>query len=176
MDKQEKNILYRYSSILILGIIFLSSYFVNLIIYIFTYLSYYFLNIFTNTKLENLKLTINNTSDFLIVKACIAPEAYLLISFIFIAIPISFKQIKNILPKALLWFSIFNLIRIFLLMWIFVKFGVYWFDKLHLIFYEGLSGIITALICVYYLRKEKIKKKYPIYTDIKYLIEKIKRK
>lgn len=60
-------------------------------------------------------------------------------------------------------------------MFIHVEFGVYWFDKLHLIFYEGLSGVITALIIIYYLRCEKITGVYPIYSDIKYLTQILKK-
>ncbi|MCA9460229.1 MAG: hypothetical protein KC550_06800, partial [Nanoarchaeota archaeon] len=148
--------------------------FLNSIIYIFNWISYYFLNFFVSTELINGDLILEGKNRFIIVKECIAPNAYILIGIIFMTLPVSFKTLRKILFKSILIFTFFNLVRILFLMWVHVIFGAYYFEKYHLVFYEGLSGIVTALIIIYYLRKEKIKKVYPVLSDVKYLLNSIR--
>ena len=174
--KKEISIFARYIFLLFSTLIFLSTFFLNIMMSTFSYLSYLFLNLFTTATLSNNILTLPNNVLFLVVKECIAPNAYMLITLLYFSLPINSKVLVKIWLKSIILFSIFNLIRILLLMFIHVKFGIYWFDKLHLIFYEGLSGVVTALIIIYYLRKEKIVGVYPIYSDVKYLIEILKGK
>ncbi len=174
--QKEISIFIRYVFLLISTVIFLSAIFLNIMMSVFSYLSYLFLNLFTTATLSNNILTLPNNVLFLVVKECIAPNAYMLITLVYFSLPINLKLLIKIWLKSIILFSIFNLIRILLLMFIHVEFGVYWFEKLHLIFYEGLSGVITALIIIYYLRSEKITGVYPIYSDIKYLIEILKGK
>jgi len=59
-------------------------------------------------------------------------------------------------------------------MWIHVTYGLYYFEKYHIVFYQGLSGVIVALIIIYFLRKNNIKNVYPIYSDVMYLFKSIK--
>ncbi len=174
--EKEISILIRYLFIFISVYIFLSFYFSKFFMVLFTYISYYFLKLFTTVSLSSNILTLPGNTIFLVVKECIAPNAYMLITLLFFSLPIDLRIIFKIWLKSVFWFSFFNLIRILILMFIHVKFGVFWFDKVHLIFYEGLSGVVTALIIIYYLRKEKIKGIYPIYSDVKYLIGIIKEK
>jgi hypothetical protein len=61
-------------------------------------------------------------------------------------------------------------------MWIHVTFGIETFETFHYVFYEGVSGILTAGVIIYYLRKDHIKKTYPLFTDVKNLIKDILRK
>ncbi|MCA9460437.1 MAG: hypothetical protein KC550_07870, partial [Nanoarchaeota archaeon] len=169
-NTKELNIFLRYIFLVFLIIIFLSDFFLNVIIFLFNWISYYFLNIFVSTELINGDLILDGKNKFIIVRECIAPSAYILIGIIFMTLPVAFKTLSKILLKSVLVFTLFNLIRILFLMWVHIIFGAYYFEKYHLVFYEGLSGIVTALIIIYYLRKEKIRKVYPIFSDIKYLI------
>ena len=173
-NTKELNIFLRYIFLVFLIIIFLSDFFLNVIIFLFNWISYYFLNIFVSTELINGDLILDGKNKFIIVRECIAPSAYILIGIIFMTLPVAFKTLSKILLKSVLVFTLFNLIRILFLMWVHIIFGAYYFEKYHLVFYEGLSGIVTALIIIYYLRKEKIRKVYPIFSDIKYLIDSIR--
>lgn len=173
-QKQNKLILYiliRYILILISSLIFLGSLFINLAINIYTYLSYYFLKFITDVTKDGLNLLVEDKYVFIVDASCIAPSVYLLLSILILSVPLS-NLILNlkILGKALLLFSLFNLFRIFLLMIIHVFLGIEWFDKLHLLFYELMSGIGTAIILIYLFKKEKIKNTYPIYSDIKNIL------
>lgn len=174
LELKETNIFLRYISIVILIVIFLSNAFLDFFIWLFTIISYYFLQLFIGVELIDLKLHLTNNYIFIVVKECIAPSAYILITLIFLTLPLKFSKIIKPYLYSILIFSLFNLIRILFLMWVHITFGAEYFDKYHLIFYQGLSGIVVALIVIYYLRKNKIKKVYPVYSDLKYLTENIK--
>lgn len=169
--KKEISIFIRYIFILFSVYLFLSEIFLNILMTSFSYISYLFLKLFTTPTLSENIISLPENIKFLVVKECIAPNAYMLITLVFFSLPIELKILFRIWIKSILWFSFFNLIRILLLMFIHVEFGLVWFDKVHLLFYEGLSGVVTALIIIYYLRREKIKGVFPIYTDVKYLVE-----
>lgn len=175
-DTEEFSITFRYITLFGLTYFFLSSFFLDFMIEIFLYMSYYFLKIFTQVNLVDGILYLSNNYQFLIVKECIAPSAYILISLVFLTLPVKLEKIYLIWFKSILWFSFFNIVRIFLLMWIHVEFGVLYFEKVHLLFYEGLSGIVVALIVIYYLRNNDIKKIYPIFSDVKHLFNSMKSK
>jgi len=143
----------------------------------FTYISYYFLKIFIEVNLIDGAIHLSNNFIFLIVEECIAPNAYMLITLIFFTLPINnFKLVFSLWFKSIVLFSAFNLIRILFLMWIHITYGLYYFEKYHLIFYQGLSGVVVALIIIYFLRKNSIKKVYPIISDVRYLIKQVKLK
>lgn len=173
--QKEISIFIRYLFILFSVYLFLSTIFLNIMMDFFTYISYLFLNLITTPTLLENTISLPGNVIFLVVEECIAPNAYMLITLVFFSLPIEFRILFKIWLKSVLWFSFFNLIRILLLMFIHVEFGTVWFDKVHLIFYEGLSGVVTALIIIYYLRKENIVKKYPIYSDVLELIGIIKK-
>ena len=169
---KEKNIFTRYVLLFILIFFFQSELFLNSMSTLFTYLSYLFLKLFTNVELINNALYISeNNYMFLIVKECIAASAYILISIIFFTIPLNLKKTSKMFLKSIILLSVFNLLRIFFLMWIHVTFGADYYERYHLLFYDALSGIVTALIIIYYLRKEKVKNVYPVITDLNYLIK-----
>ena len=167
------HIFFRYSSLMILVYLFNLNLIKELLIKIYTLSSYYILNLFFKITLNN-DIIIINQSKFLIIESCVAIGVYLLISLIYFTIPIKIKNLFKIYIKSILFFSIFNLIRILLLITIQINFGQEIFEKIHLIFYETISGILTAGIITYYLKKEKITKIYPIYSDLKYIYQNIK--
>lgn len=166
---KEFSILIRYITLLFLIFIFQTEIFNKIISTIFNFIAYLFLNTFTQTILQDQILYINNEFIFLIVKECIAASAYIFIATILLTMPIKLKTNFNILYKALIVFTIVNLIRILFLMWTNLILGETTFNNIHLIFYEGVSGIMVALIIIYFLRRNKIRKIYPVLTDIKHL-------
>ena len=173
--KYELDLLSRYCSFLILIYFFLSPFFLKPITDIFYLISYYFLQLITEVQLLSGELLVGNEYRFLIIDACIAPSAYMFISFVFLMLPIQFRKNISLLLKALFMFTLINLLRILLLMWVHVQFGVDTFETFHFIFYEGISGILTAGIIIYYLRKEHKKKTYPLITDVLTLVKAIRK-
>lgn len=165
-----KNILTRYTSMIMLNIFFLTSIFTNIMAYIFTQITHILFSIAipTTTSSNNI-ISIENFS-ISIVSSCIAASAYIIMTFIFLSINQKPKTIlKNILLGYLL-FSIANLIRIWLLIIILLKFGVSTFYKYHLVFYEAISGIIVGIIIIYLLKTSK-NTSIPIIDDIKTIIK-----
>ncbi len=169
------DLLLRYGSIYILIFFFLSSYFLFPISQFFYWISYYFLKIITEVKFVSGELLVGDGHRFLIIDACIAPSTYMFISFVFLMLPIPFKKNIGLLLKALMMFTLMNLLRILLLMWVHVDFGLEVFQTFHFIFYEGISGILTAGIIIYFLKREHIKKTYPLVTDVLILFKEIKK-
>ena len=167
---REFSIFLRYLSIFALILIIQSYFFLDTLMKVFAYISYYFVSLFVTASLINWEIHIEPNTIFLIVEECIAPAAYMLIGIIFLTLPIAWRTIVKSIVYAFLAFTIFNILRIFILMWIHLRYGVETFDKYHLLFYDFLSGIGVGLIIIYFLYKYNIKKVYPIYSDVKYLI------
>jgi len=165
-----KIMIIRYLLIVILIAFFLSNIFNIISSNFVTRLSYYFLQTFTQVKLVNLELIFPDGSIFLVIKECLAASAYILITLVFLSIPIDLKIIIKSILGSYIVFTIFNILRIFILMFVHVRFGEQIFDLVHLAFYEFISGIGAGIIIIYYLYKYKIKKIYPFFSDIKYLI------
>ncbi len=165
----------RYFSIILLILLFQSSFFLDFFISVFTYISYWFLNIFLEVKMVDGALFLSNSNVFYVVEECIASSAYILITLVFFTLPLKPKDLSKMFLLSITWFTFFNLIRILFLMWVHITFGQYYFDKYHLVFYQGLSGVVVALIIIYYLRKNKITGLYPVISDLKFLISSIKK-
>ncbi|MBT3985664.1 exosortase/archaeosortase family protein, partial [archaeon] len=64
---------------------------------------------------------------------------------------------------------VFNTLRIFLLIWIYVTFGQNYFDALHLVFWHVISTVVVVLIWIGLTKKYKVKG-IPIYSDFKYIL------
>ena len=178
MDKLFKNhldIFIRYLSLLILMYIFLGEVFSEMMTSFLSALSLFFLNTFTTATLSEGIIFLPNNTLFLIVRECVTPSAYVLISMIFFTMPIKIKKLAKIWFYSILLFTLFNILRIFILMWVHQIMGTEYFDQFHLVFYQGLTGIVTALIVIYFLHKEKIKRIYPLFSDIRYLIKTLKK-
>ena len=173
--KKEYDIFLRYSSLFALLYFFISTYFLVPITHIFLLISYWFLKLITKVQYIGGELLVNSEVKFLIIDACIAPSAYVFISIIFLTLPIPFIKNISLLLKALLAFTIINLLRILFFMWVHVQFGIEVFNKFHYIFYEGVSGILMAAIIIYYLKNNHTKKTYPLFTDVKDLVKEIRK-
>ena len=83
------------------------------------------------------------------------------------------KGIKLFFIGSLL-ILLMNIFRIDILILSSVKFGKVWFDAIHMIFWKFLSTLYVAFVWIFLVKKFKIKT-IPIYSDIKYLINKIKK-
>lgn len=180
MTKQEKELNIEYKIflrylVLILLMIFLKYTIVwNILAYYFLIISYIFLLPITNTLTINFgisSLVVNSNYLFSIIQACIAPSVYLLFGLLFFSLPISLKKASSFFLKASVYFTLLNTIRIIVLMYVHILLGNEFFESIHLLFYEFLSGILTAVIVIYILHKNNIKKQYPFISDVKVLIK-----
>jgi len=169
--KYEVKLLIRYFLLMILILFFISNFFINILTDLFLKIVYFFFNFYKKIIIIETGFKIENNTTFLILKECIASQVYILITIVFFTLPIKLKKIFKIWSLSVIYFTILNLIRIIILIGIYLKFGIYYFEKLHILFYEGLTGVLTGLIIVYFVKKEKIKV-YPIYSDVKNIINK----
>jgi exosortase/archaeosortase family protein len=130
-----------------------------------------------------LRPTIQNASTFIIkgqvieiVPACVALSAYILFSILILSTK-DLRLIKTL--KFLIYGSlailIINIIRIDVLIYALIFMGSRLFEPVHLLFWKVLSGVVVVVIWIYLTRKYNITE-IPIYSDVKYLINKIKSK
>jgi len=108
------------------------------------------------------------------VKACIASSAYYLLA-ILILLTKGMNIKKAVYIFLLGTFILFagNLVRINFLIFILLSYGKNFFEEFHIIIWEFLSTIFVFLTWILLIRIFKIKK-IPVYSDIEYLIFKIK--
>ena len=64
-----------------------------------------------------------------------------------------------------------NLLRIVILVVLNVEFGASYFDAVHLLFWNFVSGVYIALVWIFLVKKFKVDK-IPYYSDLKYFYEK----
>ena len=174
--KEGTSILLRYAGLGLLVYIFRSELFSDAISHAFNYLSYLFLNMFSDTVLLDGALYINNSYIFLIVRECIAVSAYIFIATVVLSMPMQGQKSLRILSYSTIAFTAANLIRILSLMWVHVMFGPETFEKFHMIFFEVVSGIMVAVIVIFYFRKYGIRKTYPVITDVANILSGMKKK
>lgn len=110
-----------------------------------------------------------NQYSFFFVPACIASSAYYLMSLLVLTTrDISLnKSIKMLLIGFLGIFTL-NIIRIVFLILVFIYFGLDIFNKVHLVFWYGVSTLFVVIIWLFLTKLYKIKT-IPVYSDIKYL-------
>ena len=67
------------------------------------------------------------------------------------------------------------LLRIVVLILVLYYAGQNWFDLIHLVFWRFVAGFYVALVWIFLVNKFKVKS-IPVYSDVKELLESIKRK
>ncbi len=136
------------------------------------YPSYFIIDLFYNANLINGAIFIENYV-IKFIPACIAVLAYALLFFLIILTKdINLRKgIKFFFVGALLILTM-NILRIDLLLFILIEFGDNMFDKVHLLFWNFVSGIYVALVWIYLIKKYKIKE-IPVVSDIKELYKRI---
>jgi exosortase/archaeosortase family protein len=136
------------------------------------YPAYFIIDLFYSANLINGSIFIEN---YIIkfIPACIAVLAYaLLFLLIILTKNIDFKKSLKIFLFGSLLILIMNIIRIDLLLFILVEFGDNMFDKVHLLFWNFVSGIYVAFVWIYLVKRFKIQE-IPIVSDIKELYNRI---
>ena len=130
---------------------------------------------FYNISTEGYSMTVEGTTlNF--VPACAAIAAfYLLFLLITTTKDLNFKiSVKLFLIGGLLIF-IANLIRIEFLTYLLVEYGKNYFEMVHIIIWSAISSIYIAVTWIFLVNYYRIKN-IPVYSDIKYLLKKIKRR
>ena len=64
-----------------------------------------------------------------------------------------------------------NLLRIIILIVLDIEFGKDYFDAVHLLFWNFVSGIYIALVWIFLVKKFKVSM-VPYYSDLKYFFDK----
>ena len=164
------DLFWRYGLAVVLGV------FYQVFYWIFSpwtsYLVYWGLNLFYEITMNGNTFVINSSS-FSLIPACTAATAYLLLAVLVLVtrgIKVM-KRIKMFVYGSLIIFS-FNLLRIYLLVWIYLRFGENYFEALHWVFWHFVSIIVVVLVWILMTKLYKVKW-IPFYSDLRYLIKKI---
>lgn len=132
------------------------------------------LSLFTHVTVSENMLYVGEYS-LRFVDACVAASAYILITLLVLFTrKISFDVRLKMLGLGYLFFFIFNALRIQLLLVILLFFGHNIFNAVHMILWTIVSTIFVFLIWIMLIKIFNIKS-IPVYSDIKYLISKIKK-
>jgi exosortase/archaeosortase family protein len=134
------------------------------------YLTYLILNLFYNVLVIDNSIGINGIG-FKFIRACIAGAAYYLLFLLIIGLKdINWKKRLNMLLTGSLLILVMNIIRIVVLIVLAVEFGKNYFDAVHLIFWNFVSGAYIALVWIFLVKAFKVDK-IPFYSDIKFLYD-----
>jgi exosortase/archaeosortase family protein len=134
------------------------------------YLSYFFANLFYNAIIVGNSIGIEGWG-FNIIDACVAGAAYYLLFLLIIGLKKCSwtKRIKMFVSGALILLAV-NVIRIMILIFLNLELGHSYFEAVHLVFWNFMSGAFIFLIWVFLVKKFKAEG-VPFLSDIKYLFE-----
>jgi exosortase/archaeosortase family protein len=155
----------------LLALIFVSLNF-GVFYFVFTpitvYLSYFLTKIFYDSVLIGNTIGIGSVG-FNFIEACIAGAAYYLLFILIMGIKEIkwLDRLKVFVVGALLILGM-NLIRVLVLIMLNVELGKNYFDAVHLVFWNFLSGVFIALVWIFLVKKYKLGE-IPYFEDIKYL-------
>lgn len=165
------DLIVRYSLALMLTIF--NSIFYTIFAPLTVYNTYYILKLFTNPTLTSSTITFNSHS-FTFIPACTAALAYLMLTLLILLT----RNIKPLirLKMVLIGFIsilVLNIVRILTLMLIYNNFGQAAFNTVHLLFWHLLSTVFVVGIWLALIKIYKVKA-IPVYSDLKYLVKKLK--
>lgn len=158
----------RYLLILILGLN------ISVFYYLFTlptlYFSEFLISIFQPATIMN-NFIVLQYSSIEVISACIGGSAFYLLTILIMSVP-NVKTSKRITLMGISFLSLFlfNCLRI-VLMSFFI--GYPYFEEIHMFFWRFLSTLFVIFLWFLIAYIFKIKD-IPIYTDIKFLIKKIR--
>ncbi len=137
------------------------------------YPAYFFTNLFYGAYLVGNSIFVSG-NVVNIIPACVAGIAYSLLLFLILFTKgISFgKGLKMFVVGSLL-ILVMNVLRIDLLIYVLVEFGSDLFDKVHLVFWNFISGLYVAFVWIFLVKKFRVSS-IPIVSDVKYLYTSIK--
>jgi exosortase/archaeosortase family protein len=75
------------------------------------------------------------------------------------------NRVKIIIYGFLLIFAM-NIFRIWLIIFLAVKYGFFWSNIVHMLFWKFISGVYVAIVWIILIRKYKVKS-LPVYNDLK---------
>jgi exosortase/archaeosortase family protein len=134
----------------------------------------FILKIFYNQVILNQNYIIINLKTIIqIIPSCIAGSAYLLLLILNLTVPMNFRKRIYSLLFSIVLLLLFNILRIVLLTSLSINNFIF-FDLTHKIFWYGISTLFVVIIWFVVVRIFDIKE-IPIYTDVKYLVENIKK-
>lgn len=137
-------------------------------------ISAYIISLFTKVIVSENMLYIGEFS-FRFIDACVAASAYILITLLVLLTKgIKLKTRLKMLGLGYLLFLGFNILRIELLFLILLLFGHNVFNTLHVMIWLFFSTLVVFFIWIFLIKFFKIKN-IPIYSDIQYLVSKIKK-
>jgi len=129
---------------------------------------------YSNAILENNYMIINNTL-LRFIPACIGASAYcFLLVIILLTKDIKLKTRINLFLLGSLLILMLNIIRIEVLIYVLMKYGSDLFRAARESFWLFISGVYVAIVWLFLAWKFKIKA-IPVYSDLKYLFEKLKK-
>ena len=173
LKKRKTNNYYSDLFIRLLGILLVTLNF-NLFYVILTpitlYLSYFLANLFYNAVIVGSAIGVDGFG-FNIINACVAGAAYyLLFLFVMGLKDCSWtKRVKMFFSGAFILLAV-NVIRIFILMVLNLELGHSYFEAVHLIFWNFMSGIFIFLIWIFLVKKFKAGG-IPFLSDIRFLFD-----
>ena len=130
-------------------------------------------SIFFNASLNGNLITLGGCFPIEIIRACVAGSAYYLLLILNLSTPgIKFTKRMSMIGTSFLALLLLNILRIFVLGLMFVSSSSL-FEAVHLLFWYAGSTIFVVGIWFIEVKSFKIKQ-IPIYSDIKFLINKIK--
>lgn len=172
MDNYVKGLIIR-MLLLLFVILFSIDMFYRLLEFLTVNLSYIFLLPLNPEVINPTSFSINQQT-IEIIPACIAFSAYVLLTALILTTKgISFNTAVRMFLYGSLSILVINIFRIDLLIYALILIGSRLYESLHLIFWKILSGIVVVIIWIILIRIYNIKE-IPIYSDVKYLIRKIK--
>lgn len=135
---------------------------------------YWIIKAFFDASLLGNIILIKQSIPIEMIPSCIAGAAYFLLFVLNMSIPnIKLKKRVKMILLSFLSLLMLNILRIVILIFIFL-FGISFFDITHKVFWYVLSTIFVIGIWFAEVKIFKIKE-IPVYSDIKYLIDSIKK-
>ena len=168
------SILLRYSSILIIALVFFySEFFYKLFLFPTIYSIKSLLGFFYNVNVSG-NIILVNSSAIEIIPACVAVSAYLLLLILNMTTPMDWKKRAYSLAFSILSLLIVNILRISLLSLLWINNYAY-YDIIHKLFWYVLS--ILFVIGIWFASTFLFKiKSIPAYGDLKFMISLIRKK
>ena len=169
MESYYSNLIIRFLIALIVTLYY--SLFYVILMPITVYLSYFILSFFYDALLIGNSIGINNIG-YNFIDACVAGAAYYLLFILIIGIKqLNLKKgLKMFFTGSLLILAM-NVLRIIILIVISNEFGKNYFDAIHLLFWNFVSGIYIAFVWIFLVKKFNVDK-IPFYSDLKFLFKK----
>ena len=118
-------------------------------------------------------LLINNIG-LVFVSACVGASAYVLLTLlVLLTKDVMLRRGIKILVTGFIALFIVNIIRIYFLAFILIKFDFKLFETLHLFFWQVLSTLFVFVLWIFITKYYKVTT-IPFFSDFKYLLKKFR--